>query len=164
MSSSDRVAALHSTCESITGRRRLELIDLKLRREAGRRVLRVIVDGIDRAVSVDEIAGVSEEISKALDADDPVQDRYTLEVSSPGIERPLLRPADYRRFLEHPVQVRCFEPIEGRRKFVGRLRSAGADSFVLEAGGDVVEIPYVAVARARLSVDWAEELRGGGPR
>jgi len=96
-----------------------------------------------------------------------------LEVSSAGLERPLVRPSDYHRFAGRQVKVRTLEPIEGRRTFTGSIRSAGDDTFVLgeepAGGGDgaaahgrggVVEIPYVAVARARLVVDWQEELRG----
>jgi ribosome maturation factor RimP len=151
----------------------LELVELSLGREGRGQVLRIIVDDPAGATSLEEVAEVSEEISRALDAEDPIPGRYTLEVPSAGLERPLVRPSDYRRFAGRQVKVRTLEPIEGRRTFIGSIRSAGDDSFVLEEaparGGDgaavgsraaVVEIPYVAVARARLVVDWEDELRG----
>lgn len=124
------------------------------------------------STSLDEVAQVSEEISRALDAEDPIPGRYTLEVSSAGLERPLVRPSDYHRFAGRRVKVRTLEPIEGRRTFTGSIRSAEDEAFVLDADGaphgpegadatsGVVEVPYVAVARARLVVDWEQELRG----
>jgi ribosome maturation factor RimP len=164
---------VRATCEQIVARRGLELVELSLGREGRGQVLRITVDDPAGSTSLDEVAEVSEEISRALDAEDPIPGRYTLEVSSAGLERPLVRPSDYHRFAGRQVKVRTLEPIEGRRTFTGSIRSAGDDAFVLEealaGGGDgapvegwaaVVEIPYVAVARARLVVDWEDELRG----
>ncbi|HEY8202919.1 MAG TPA: ribosome maturation factor RimP [Actinomycetota bacterium] len=164
---------VRATCEQIVARRGLELVELSLGREGRGQVLRIIVDDPAGSTSLDEVAEVSEEISRALDAEDPIPGRYTLEVSSAGLERPLVRPSDYRRFTGRQVKVRTLEPIEGRRTFTGSIRSVGDDTFVLDeapaGGGDgaaaegraaVVEIPYVAVARARLVVDWEDELRG----
>ncbi|HLI56930.1 MAG TPA: hypothetical protein VKY26_07815, partial [Actinomycetota bacterium] len=94
--------------------------------------------------------------------------RYTLEVASAGIERPLVRPADYHRFQGRRVKVTCEEPIEGQRVFQGVVRSAGDESFVLEgiegrkSPDEVVEIPFAAVAKARLVADWDRELKGMG--
>jgi ribosome maturation factor RimP len=159
------------TCEAIIARRGLELVELSLKREGRGQVLRITVDDPAGPTSIGEVAEVSEEISRALDEEDPISGRYTLEVSSAGLERPLVRPADYHRFVGRQVKVRTLEPLEpmgGRRTFTGSIRSAGDDMFVLdadgpdgagEAGGEAVEIPYVAVARARLVVDWEQELR-----
>lgn len=163
MSGPDTVSAARATCEAVLARHGAELVELVLGREGKGRVLRVTLERPDGAMTLDEIAGISEEISRALDAEDPIEGRYTLEVASPGIERPLLRPDDYRRFAEREVKVRCVEPIEGSRNFRGRIASAGDESFVLHVEGEVegterVEIPYVAVARAKLVVDWDTEL------
>jgi ribosome maturation factor RimP len=160
---------LRATCEAIVARRGLELVELSLGREGRGQVLRITVDDPAGPTSLAEVAEVSEEISRALDEEDPISGRYTLEVSSAGLERPLVRPSDYHRFVGRQVKVRTLEPLElmgGRRTFTGSIRSAGDDTFVLDAdggdgaGGGSVEIPYVAVARARLVVDWEEELRG----
>lgn len=166
---------VRTTCEQVVARRGLELVELSLGQEGRGQILRVVVDDPAGPTSLDEVAEISEEISRALDAQDPIPGRYTLEVSSAGLERPLVRPSDYHRFMGRQVKVRTLEPIEGRRTFTGSIRSAGDDSFVLleapAGGGDgaaaeadrdmggVVEIPYVAVARARLVVDWDSELR-----
>jgi ribosome maturation factor RimP len=157
--------AVRATCESILSARGVELVTFSLGRESVGQTLRLTVDRPEGTVSLDEIVEISEEISKALDAEDPIPGRYTLEVASAGIERPLVRLADYRRFQGRRVKVRCEQPIEGRRVFTGTLRSAGDESFVLEeeASGGVVEIPYVGVAKARLVADWDRELKGLGP-
>jgi ribosome maturation factor RimP len=162
----EALEAVRETCETILARRDFELVAVSVGQERRQRVLRVTVDRAEGGLTVDEIASVSDEISRALDEQDPIQGSYTLEVSTPGIERPLTRPEDFGRFAGRQIKVRCFEPIEGRRNFQGLLRSAGAESFVLEMpDGELVEIPYVSVARANLVVDWDEELRRvGGER
>jgi ribosome maturation factor RimP len=75
---------------------------------------------------------------------------YTVDVSSPGIERPLRKPGHFARVLGHNVSVRLSEPVHGRTKFKGQLKDAGADALTLEAGGDTVEIPYDAIVRGNL--------------
>lgn len=158
-----RIERIRPTCEAVLARRGLDLVDLTLGREAVGRVLRVTVERIDGDVTLDEIASVSEEISRALDLEDPIEAAYTLEVASPGIERPLLKPADYSRFDGSEIKVRTVDPIEGRRNFKGRITRSGEESFVLDLDDSgVVEIPYVSVAKANLVVaDWAEELKRG---
>ena len=157
--------AVRATCESILEARGVELVTFTLGRESVGQTLRLTVDRAEPPVSLEEIVEISEAVSQALDADDPIPGRYTLEVASAGIERPLVRPADYRRFEGSRVKVRCHEPIEGRRSFTGTIRRAGDESFVLGAletadDHEVVEIPYTGVAKARLVADWDSELKG----
>ena len=157
--------AVHAICESILAARNVELVTFVLGRESVGQTLRVTVDGADGPVSLDEIVEISEEISRALDEQDPIPGRYTLEVASAGIERPLVRPADYHRFQGRKVKVRCEEPVEGQRVFTGTIQSAGAETFVLvgdQPPGTVVEIPYGGVAKAHLVADWQKELKGLG--
>jgi ribosome maturation factor RimP len=156
------VEGIRPTCEAVLHRRGLDLVALTLGREAGGRVLRVLVERLDGSLTLGEIASVSEEISRALDLEDPIEGAYTLEVSSPGIERPLLRPSDYARFEGHPARVRTTDPIEGRRNFKGVIQRSGDETFVLELEDvGVVEIPFVSVAKAKLVADWTKELKGG---
>lgn len=155
---------VRATCEQIVERRGLELVELTLGRAARGHALVITVDDPEGPTSLEEIERVSEEISRALDADDPFPGRYMLEVSSAGLERPLLRPRDYRRFEGRKIKARTHEPVEGRKVFTGTIRSAGDETFVLDgdrdSGSVVVELPYTSVSRARLMVDWEEELRG----
>jgi ribosome maturation factor RimP len=81
----------------------------------------------DRPMSVDDCAEISRTLSALLDVEDPIADAYTLEVSSPGIDRPLTRPRDYERFAGFEAKVETHEPVEGRKRFRGRLLGLGAD-------------------------------------
>jgi ribosome maturation factor RimP len=156
--------SVRATCESILADRGVELVTISLRRESVGQMLRLTVDRAEGGVALDEIVEISEEVSRVLDEEDPIPGSYTLEVASAGIERPLVRPADYHRFQGRRVKVRSLEPIEGQRVFTGTLRSTGDESFVLESegSGEIVEIPYVGVDRARLVADWDRELKGLG--
>lgn len=165
MTGPDEVPAVHETCELIAAGHGLEVVEVQLNSAAGNRVLSVTLDRLDGPVSLEQVAQVSEEISRALDIEDPIEGRYTLEVSSAGIERALVRPKDYRRFAGREVNVKCTRGIEGRRNFRGTITSAGDESFVLQAeDAEVVEIPYTAVGRTKLVVDWDAVLREGSKK
>ena len=161
MTRPEALAEVRSTCESIIADHGLEIVEFAFMGEPGiGRVLRITVERIGEEVSLEEIADVSEEISRALDLEDPIEGRYTLEVASPGIERPLVKPSDYVRFEGREVKVRLDSPIEGRRNFKGVIRSSNEQAFVLELeDSSVVELPYSSVARANLVVDWEQELK-----
>ena len=155
----EAIEAVRELCSSILERRGYELVDVVLAREGKRTLLRVTVDHPEEAVGLEQLSRISEEISRALDDLDPIEETYTLEVSSAGIERPLVKPADYARFEGREVKVKAREPIEGRRNFQGEIARSGDESFVLDLGEQVVEIPYSTVVTAKLVVDWDEELR-----
>ncbi|MCA1839111.1 MAG: ribosome maturation factor RimP [Actinomycetota bacterium] len=160
MTRHEALAEVRATCEAILAQRRLDLVEFAYIGESIGKVLRITLERGDQPVSLDEIADVSEEISRALDIEDPIQGRYTLEVASAGLERPLLKPADYERFNGRDVKVRLEEAVEGRRNFKGRLRASNAQTFVLELEeGSVVELPYGSVAKANLAVDWEQEMK-----
>jgi ribosome maturation factor RimP len=153
--------SVHHICRTAADRRNLELVDVSLLGAGRQRVLEVILDRPDGRISMDLITEVSQEISRGLDDDDSIQGRYMLEVSSAGLERPLMRPGDYRRFEGRDIKLRLRDPIGGRKRFEGRIRFAGGESFGLELpDGTAVEVPFEAVARANLAVDWARELAG----
>lgn len=161
MTGPDLLDGVRATCEAIAARHGLEVVEVTLGTQHGSRVLGVILERVDGVVSLDEISAVSEEISRALDVDDPIPGRYMLEVSSAGIERPLVSPAHYRRFTGSTVSVKCVEPVEGRRNFQGELSKAGDSTFVLTLeDGTLVEIPYSNAGRTRLAADWEAELKG----
>lgn len=156
--------AVRAICESVLAGHGAELVTCTLGRgESGGQALMLTVDRPDKSISLDEIVEISGELSRLLDEQDPIPGRYALEVASAGIERPLVRPEDYLRFRGSRVKVRCDAPIEGQRVFTGTIRAAGDDSFVLDVDDrSVVEIPFVAVAKARLVADWEKELKGLG--
>src|SRR5437867_6872788 len=101
----------------------LELIDVEYRPEGGRLVLRLLIDRPEGGVTLDDLARVSRELGDVLDAHDPVPGSYHLECSSPGVNRPLVREAHFRRALGQRIRVRTRAPIGDRRHFRGMLEA-----------------------------------------
>src|SRR5437870_3087505 len=96
-----------------------ELVGCELAQDSGRQILRVYVDG-ENGITLDGCAAVSRQISAVLDVEDPIKGRFLLEVSSPGLERPLFSLAHYQRFIGHKAKLRLRQPQEdGRRNFTG---------------------------------------------
>jgi ribosome maturation factor RimP len=145
----------------------LELVDVQYRPEGGRLVLRLLLDrlapGTAGGVTLEELARVSRELGDVLDAHDAVPGRYHLECSSPGINRPLVRPDHFARAVGQRVNVRAHEPIAGRRQFHGVLAHADDHSITVDdpdAGS--VSLALDAVARAAVEFEFARPA--GGPR
>jgi ribosome maturation factor RimP len=146
----------------------LEIFDVQLRREAIGTVLRVILDRPDRgvpetpedSVGIEECQRVSHDLSALLDVEDGELDEpalgqaYTLEVSSPGLDRPLRHEADYRRFTGRLAKLVTTEPIDGQSAFAGRLAGIDDGHVVLEEGRRRHRVPLAQVKRARLEVEF----------
>lgn len=116
-----------------------------------RPTLQVMIDRADGAtITIDDCETVSRALSAKLDVEDPIASSYTLEVSSPGIDRPLVRPKDYQRFAGHIARVEARAPIAGRRRFTGRILGADETRFRIAVEEGEVEIPFAEVARAKL--------------
>jgi ribosome maturation factor RimP len=124
-------------------------VELVLAEQAGPGLVRVVIDHPD-GVDTDLCERVSRELS-------PIRERYALEVSSPGVERPLVRPQHYRRVVGKRVDVRTIEPIDGRRHFTARLADADGAGIDLDQDGQTVRIGYDEIRRGRLVF----ESRGG---
>jgi len=133
----------------------LELIDVQYRPEGGRLVLRLLIDRPQGGVTLDELARFSRELSDVLDAHDAVPGRYHLECSSPGLNRPLLREAHFRRALGQRVRIRTRTPLEDRRQFRGRLEEVTTEGVRVSAS-DVASffIPFAAIDRANVEYDF----------
>jgi ribosome maturation factor RimP len=116
-----------------------------------RPTLQVMIDRADGAtITIDDCETVSRALSAKLDVEDPIASAYTLEVSSPGIDRPLVRPKDYQRFAGHLARVEARAPIAGRRRFTGRIVGADDTNFRIAVEEGEVEIPFAEVSRAKL--------------
>ncbi|NNG03453.1 MAG: ribosome maturation factor RimP [Inquilinus sp.] len=115
-------------------------------------VLQVMAERIDRAaMTVDDCARISRAASALLDVEDPVEGSYALEVSSPGIDRPLVRRTDFERFAGHLARVETRAPVEGRKRFRGVVRGLDGDDVVLEAeDGERALVPFDEIQRAKL--------------
>jgi ribosome maturation factor RimP len=116
-----------------------------------RPVLQIMIERIDRrGLSVDDCAEVSRAVSALLDVEDPILGAYTLEVSSPGIDRPLTRPEDFTRFAGHEARLETRAPIAGRRKFRGRLIGLEEGRVRIATAEGEATLPLGDVHRARL--------------
>jgi ribosome maturation factor RimP len=116
-----------------------------------RPTLQVMIDRLDGApITVDDCETASRALSAKLDVEDPIASSYTLEVSSPGIDRPLVRPKDYLRFAGHVARIEARAPIAGRRRFTGRIIGADDARLRIAVEEGEVEIPFSEVARAKL--------------
>jgi ribosome maturation factor RimP len=140
----------------------LDVFDVELRREGGQQVLRVVLDRpgpnrtAEESVSLEDCARVSEELSAILDVEDIVPaDRYTLEVSSPGLDRPLRHADDYRRFAGRRAKIVLAEPVSRQTAFAGRVLGVEGDDVLFESeGGKQVHLPLRLITRARLDVEF----------
>ncbi|ROQ90193.1 ribosome maturation factor RimP [Desulfosoma caldarium] len=127
----------------------MELIEVEYRRESQGWVLRLFVDR-DDGVSVEDCASVSRMVSDLLDVEDPIPGPYHLEVSSPGLNRPLRRWEHFQRQIGNVISVRTRLPIESRKNFKGTLVAAHPEGIRMECDGTFFDIPLNAVERARL--------------
>ena len=134
----------------------LELVDVTFGREGGRRVLRLTVDR-EGGVDLDTISTISEKVSRRLDVEGFEPGPYALEVTSPGVERPLRRPQDFRRAAGERIRAKTAQGV-----VEGRLRSADEAEIVLDVDGEERRLPFDVVSGAKTVVDWEAELRGGG--
>jgi ribosome maturation factor RimP len=127
-----------------------ELVDAQFVHEHGQWVLRFFLDKAG-GITLGDCAVMSEKISPLLDAADIIKQHYSLEVSSPGINRPLKKEADYQRFIGERVDVTLYAPLNGRRHFKGRLQSVQPGiAVVQEAPEQVFSLPLDDVAKAHL--------------
>ena len=157
MPTADVIERVRAIAGRIAASYGLEVFDVQFRREGSGMVLRVQIDRpgpaatAEESVSVDDCATVSRDLSAVLDVDDVVPTAYVLEVSSPGLDRPLVRDRDFERFAGNEVRIETAAPLEGRRHFRGRLErlEEGMVRLALEDGTEV-SIPRELVTRARL--------------
>jgi ribosome maturation factor RimP len=136
----------------------LELLDVAFGREGGRRVLRVTVDR-DGGVDLDSIAEASERIYRRLDVEDFDPGPYELQVSSPGVERPLKAAPDFARSIGKQVRVRTTGPVQGSRTHTGTLVAAGEREVTIATDHGERSIVYEDIASARTVFDWEAELK-----
>lgn len=126
-----------------------ELVDVELSGGAGQAVLRIYIDSPD-GINVDDCAKVSRQVSALLDVEDPIPGHYTLEVSSPGLDRPLVTHADFVRFTGALIKAKVTQPILGRRNFTGRLVEVDGDRIVVEVDNESYDLTLSNIEKARL--------------
>ncbi len=122
-------------------------------------LLRVYIDRED-GVTIDDCSRVSYQLSGVLDVENPIDMPYTLEVSSPGVERPLLNAAHFSRYVGEKVKMRLTRPLDGRRNLVGVIVGVEDDTVNLNVEGDEIAVPLELLSRGRLLVDFAALSQG----
>lgn len=126
-----------------------ELVHAELARQGGDVVLRIYIDA-PGGIRIDDCETVSNRISAILDVEDPIDSEYLLEVSSPGLDRPLVRPEHFQRFVGDRAKIVMARKTLGRRQFMGRMTEAGEHSVTIVVDGESFELPYKEMKSARL--------------
>lgn len=145
-----------------------EYVGLEYLSNPKNRLVRIYIDREPEGISVDDCAAVSNEVSALLDVEDPVSGHYSLEVSSPGVERPLFEPEHYRRFAGERARVHLYAPLgdghdnrrDNRRKLTGTIVAADDDRVVIEVDGENIALAFDDIRRANLKPDMDALLAG----
>ena len=130
-----------------------ELIEIEYQPNPNYGVLRLYIDK-DTGIQVEDCSAVSRQISAILDVEDPVPGKFNLEVSSPGMDRPLRRLEDFQRFTGEVVKIKTGMPFEGQRNFKGRMCGVEDDLVIIECENKEVRLPVTAIDKARLVPDF----------
>jgi ribosome maturation factor RimP len=146
---------IRAAAERVTADREFELVDVEMEKAGPRQIVRLYVDK-PAGIGLDDLQSVSEEVSAVLDAEDPIAESYTLEVSSPGLDRPLRSEADYQRFVGRLAKVSSYELVDGRRHWTGRIVACedGVLTLALEGEGIQTTVPCARIAHGRLEVEF----------
>ena len=131
-----------------------ELVDLEYVPGRAHAVLRIFIDRAG-GVGLDDCERVSREVSALLDVEDPVPTGYTLEVSSPGLDRVLRTPAHFQRFVGERVRVELLQSRAGRRRYTGQLQALNGEGIELNVDGAMVAVSFAEIGRARLAPLWS---------
>ncbi len=134
-----------------------ELVDVAFVKEGSNRYLRVYIDKVG-GVSIDDCADVSKLLNEMLDKADPVEENYILEVSSPGVERPLKKPEHFLRFKGRLVQIKLYFPLDGSKLIEGRIVDYIEGNVIVSRGEqeESVAVPYDKIAAAKLLFDFSQ--------
>jgi len=150
MAATDRLEALLTPIIDDLG---YEFVGLEYSSNPKNRLLRVYIDKPESGIDVDDCAEVSREISAVMDVEEPITGQYTLEVSSPGIERPLFTAAHFERFVGETAKIQMLAPIDGRRRFKGQIVAVEGDDVRLKVDGQDVVLNVAGMDKAKLAPD-----------
>ncbi len=143
------ISAIENAVAPVLEQEKVELVDLQYLKEGGRWVLRFFLDK-EGGITLDDCAYLSDRVGGVLDESNLIRHAYALEISSPGLDRAIKKEKDFRRFSGRQARVRLKAPIEGRRKFLGRLLGVEEGAVLLECEGKLVRFPLETVEEARL--------------
>jgi len=147
------ISNIKELLEPILFEKRLELFDIEFKSQGQKGVLRVFIDK-DEGVTIDDCTVISRELGTLLEVHDVIPGSYTLEISSPGLTRPLKKPSDYIRFKGKTVKIKTIEDIEDKKVFKGKLLDFIDETVSLETNGTNYLIPYNNIEKANLELDF----------
>jgi len=139
--------------EPILINKNLELVDLEFQKEGIGNVLRLFIDKTG-GVTVEDCASISRELSTLMDINEILEEKYVLEVSSPGLRRPLKKIDDYKKYKGFLVLVKTNEPIESRKVFKGYLKDTNDEGIEIDISGSLHRISYNQIKKANLEIDF----------
>lgn len=146
------VGYVKETIESIIKDLDYELVDVEFKKEGSSRFLRIFLDK-PGGITLDDCQDMSKEISDELDKADLIKESYYLEVSSPGLDRPLKNDKDFKRNIDKDVEVKLYEPLDGKKLIQGTLIEFDEEKIKLQhEDGSVIDIPRKKIALIRLAV------------
>ena len=148
----DILESVRSIAGPLAAQEGLELVDVEIGGAGGRQTLRLFIDKAG-GVSLEDCSSVSRSVSAALDVEDPIAGAYDLEVSSPGLDRPLRTPEHFEKFKGSKVRVKTFGPVpecENRKTFVGQLLGISEGKVMVDVDGKVFQVPHAQVSKANV--------------
>ena len=151
----DRVCAI---VDPILSNKGMELVEIEYRRESKGWVLRLYIDKAG-GVTLNDCTHISQEVGRSLDVEDFISTPYTLEISSPGLPRPLKKEKDFMKYCNQIIKVKTIDPIENRRQFKGKLLGISENRIEIETEGGIIQIPVSNVAKANLEIDPFDALK-----
>ncbi len=149
------IARISEIAQRVGDSQGIEIVDVQLLGAGRGRVLRIFIDRLE-GVSHADCEFISQQVGTILDVEDVIPgDSYTLEVSSPGLERKLQRPKDFERFVGQKARIVLREPVENQRRWEGKLAGFSEGLVALEpAAGKLIHFPLAQVEKANLKFDW----------
>ncbi len=126
------------------------LVQVKLMDTRTGQTLQIMAERPDGSMSVDDCAKISRQVSAILDVEDTITSEYRLEVSSPGIDRPLVKLTDYPKFIGHIAKLETALPIDGRKRFTGTIKAVEGESVILTVDNKDVTLPFIDIQTAKL--------------
>jgi len=131
----------------------IELVDIVYRREQEGMVLRLLAD-TPQGITIKECEDLNSYLGETLDKEDIIADHYIIEVSSPGLDRPIVTDRDFARSMSKELEISLYEPIAGKRRHDGKLVEADKDNIAIDSGGVRITLPRNKIAKAVLKIEF----------
>ena len=152
------IEKIESFIEPVVQSKGYELVACEWLFEEGRKILRVFIDKSE-GVNIDDCSEISYLLSPLLDVEDLIPGNYSLEISSPGLDRPLKKLGDFEKFVASKVRLRTKTPVEGRGNFKGILRGVEGEEVLIQIDQKVFRILHSNIHKAKIEIDWDQFLK-----